>query len=211
MANVEEAHLLEIVLKAGALKAPVQIIEERIVGPSLGEDSIKSGLTASFIAFLFVVFFMIIYYNKGGIIADFAVLLNVFLIISTLSAFGGTLSLPGISGIILTIGMAVDANILIFERIREELWKGRSLKSAVDEGFGKAMNAIIDSNITTFITGLILYFFGTGPIQGFAMTLMIGIIFTLFTGVLVSRAIIEILLSRGITYFNFGQPKAVNE
>ncbi|MBI5324804.1 MAG: protein translocase subunit SecD [Ignavibacteriae bacterium] len=210
MANVEEARLLEIVLKAGALKAPVQIIEERVVGPSLGEDSINSGLLASGIALLMVVFFMLIYYVKGGLVANISVILNVILILAILSAFGGTLTLPGISGIILTIGMAVDANVLIFERIREELYKGRSLKSAIDEGFKHALSAILDSNITTFITGLILYFFGTGPIQGFALTLMIGIIATLFTQIVVSRAMIEISLIRGATSYNFGQPKTLN-
>ncbi|TAL66902.1 MAG: protein translocase subunit SecD [Bacteroidetes bacterium] len=210
MANVEEARLLEIVLKAGALKAPVQIIEERVVGPSLGEDSINSGLLASGIALLFVVVFMLLYYAKGGLIANISVILNVILILAVLSAFGGTLTLPGISGIILTIGMAVDANVLIFERIREELYKGRSLKSAIDEGFKHALSAILDSNITTFITGLILYFFGTGPIQGFALTLMIGIIATLFTQIVVSRAMIEISLIRGATHYNFGQPKILN-
>lgn len=209
MSNVEEARLLEIVLKAGALKAPVQIIEERVVGPSLGEDSIKSGLTASLIAVLLVILYMAMYYSVGGLIADFAVLLNVSLIIAVLSAFGGTLTLPGISGIILTIGMAVDANVLIFERIREELSKGRSIRSAVDEGYSKALSAVMDSNITTFITGLILFYFGSGPIQGFAMTLMIGILGTLFTAIIVTRAIIEIFIVRGATTFNFGQPKHV--
>jgi len=209
MANVEEARLLEIVLKAGALKAPVQIIEERVVGPSLGEDSINDGLLASGVALIFVVLFMLIYYAKGGLIANISVLLNVILILAVLSAFGGTLTLPGISGIILTIGMAVDANVLIFERIREELYKGRSLKSAIDEGYKHALSAILDSNITTFITGLILYFFGTGPIQGFALTLMIGIIATLFTQIVVSRAMIEISIMRGATTYNFGQPKSL--
>jgi len=207
MANAEEAKLLKIVLKAGALKAPVKMIEERVVGPSLGEDSIRSGLTASAIAFALVILFMLVYYAKGGIVADFSVLLNVLLILSVMAAFQGSLSLPGIAGIILTIGMAVDANVLIYERIREELFKGRSLKSAIDEGFSKALTAIIDSNVTTFLTGLILYFFGTGPIQGFAMTLMIGIIATLFTQIVVSRAMINLSISRGATSFNFGQPK----
>ncbi|MGA2297696.1 MAG: protein translocase subunit SecD, partial [FCB group bacterium] len=154
MANIDEARLLEIVLKAGALKAPVQIIEERVVGPSLGEDSIKDGFMASGIAFGLVVLFMLIYYTKGGIIANLSVLINVIIVISVLAAFNGTLTLPGIAGIILTIGMAVDANILIFERIREELYRGRSLKSAVDEGFSKALRAIIDTHVTTSITGL---------------------------------------------------------
>lgn len=207
MENADEAKLLKIVLKAGALKAPVQMIEERVVGPSLGEDSINQGLQAFLYATLLVIFFMLIYYSVAGFIANVAVVINVFLIIAVLAAFQGTLTLPGIAGIILTIGMAVDANILIYERIREELYRGRSLRSAIDEGFSKALSAILDSNITTFITGLILYFVGTGPIQGFAMTLMIGIIGTLFTAIMVTRAMFEIVLSRGATTFNFGQPK----
>ncbi len=210
MQNSEEAHLLEIVLKAGALKAPVKIIEERVVGPSLGEDSINSGLTASAIAFLIVVLFMGIYYSTGGIVANIAVLINVTLIMATLPLFQGTLTLPGIAGIILTIAMAVDANILIFERVREELARGRSNRGAIDEGFSKALTAVIDTHITTFITGLILFFLGTGPIQGFALTLMIGILSTFFTAITVSRAIIEILVSRKASgMISFGQPKSL--
>lgn len=209
MSDNEEARLLEIVLKAGALKAPVQIIEERVVGPSLGQDSIDAGFTASLFALLLVILYMLFYYNKGGAIADFTVLLNVTLIISLLAALQGTLTLPGIAGIILTIGMAVDANVLIFERIREELTKGRSLKSAIDEGYSKALSAILDANITTGITALILNFLGSGPIQGFAITLLIGIMSTLFTSIFVSRAIIEIMISNGANEFSFGQPKAV--
>ncbi len=210
MANVDEARLLEIILKAGALKAPVQIIEERIVGASLGDDSIKAGLTASLVGALLVILYMGLYYRKAGIIADIAVLMNVFLILTTLAALKGTLTLPGIAGIILTIGMAVDANVLIFERIREELHLGRSLRSAIDEGYKRAMSAIIDSNITTAFTALILLLLGTGPIKGFATTLLIGIIFTLFTAVTVTRAMIEILVSNKATEFDFGQPKLVN-
>ncbi len=205
--DIKEARILAIVLKAGALKAPVEIIEERIVGPSLGEDSIKNGVQASVAAFLLVLLFMAIYYAASGMVADLAVFFNVGLILTLLAAFGGTLTLPGIAGLILTIGMAVDANILIFERVREELSLGRSLRSAIDEGYGKALSAILDSNITTFITGVILFYFGSGPIQGFAVTLMIGIIMTLFTAIMVTRAIIELYLSRGATGFNFGQPK----
>jgi len=206
MSSVQEAHLLEIVLKAGALKAPVKIIEERIVGPSLGEDSIRRGLLASVVAFLLVVLFMVGYYTAGGAVAVFALLVNVVLILALLSAFKGTLTLPGIAGIILTMGMAVDANILIFERIREELRRGRSLRTAVDEGHKRALSAILDSNITTFITGLILYFFGTGPIQGFAITLMIGILTTLFTALIVARAFIEILMAYDI-HLTYGLPR----
>ncbi len=209
--DIEEANLMEIVLKAGALKAPVQIIQERVVGPSLGEDSIESGVRSSIIAVFLVIIFMAFYYMRGGLIADFAVLLNISIVLAVLSSFGGTLTLPGIAGLILTIGMAVDANVLIFERIREELYKGRSLRSAVDEGFSKALSAVLDSNITTFITGLILFYFGSGPIKGFATTLMIGILATLFTAILISRAIIDISIIRVATQFNFGQPKEFKE
>ncbi|MFN3306529.1 MAG: protein translocase subunit SecD, partial [Candidatus Kapaibacteriota bacterium] len=210
MSSPEEAKLLKIVLKAGALKAPVEIIEERIVGPSLGEDSIQKGLNSLLIAAILVLLFMIIYYSLAGVYANVAVLINVLLIIGIMAAFQGTLTLPGIAGIILTIGMAVDANVLINERIREELEKGRSIRSAIDEGYTKALTAILDSNITTFITGLILYFFGTGPIQGFAMTLMIGILTTLFTAILISKALFQITLNLGKTNISFGQPKQVN-
>lgn len=205
--TINEAQLLEIVLKAGALKAPVKIVEERVVGPSLGDDSIRSGLLSSAIAAILVILFMIVYYVKGGIIADLAVMINILLVVAALAAFGGTLTLPGIAGLILTLGMAVDVNILIYERIREELRHGRSLRAAVDIGFSRALNAIIDSNITTTITGIILYYLGTGPIKGFAVTLLIGIVMTLFTGVMVSRAILELLIARGVTSFNFGQPE----
>lgn len=207
MANMQEARLLEVVLKAGALKAPVQIVEERVVGPSLGQDSINAGVTASIAALIIVMLYMLFYYNKAGLVADFAVLLNITLIIAVLAALKGTLTLPGIAGIVLTMGMAVDANVLIFERIREELGKGRSLRSAIDEGFGKALSAIVDGNITTGITAFILLVFGSGPIQGFATTLLIGILTTLFTGILITRALLELTLANGATQFSFGQPK----
>lgn len=208
MANAKEASLLEIVLKAGALKAPVKIIEEKVVGASLGDDSIASGVNSTLVAFGLVVLFMIFYYSRAGVVADLSLLVNILIIFTILASLGGTLSLPGIAGIVLTMGMAVDANILIFERIREELAKGRSLKAAIDEGFSKAMSAIIDSNITTFMTGLILYYVGTGLIRGFALTLMIGIISTLFTAIMVSRSLIELQLSDGKnSSFSFGQRK----
>lgn len=205
MADVNEANLLEIVLKAGALKAPVKIIEERVVGASLGEDSINAGVNSSLVAFGLVILFMIFYYARGGMVADLALFINISLIFTVLASLGGTLTLPGIAGIILTMGMAVDANILIFERIREEVSKGKSLRPAIEEGFSKAMSAIVDSNITSFITGLILYYFGSGMIQGFALTLMVGIISTLFTSILVSRALIELQLKGN--EFSFGLPK----
>jgi preprotein translocase subunit SecD len=204
-ADIKEAQLLQIVLKAGALKTPVKIMEERVVGPSLGEDSIKSGITASLIAFSLVILFMILYYRTGGLVADIAVLINLLLMIAVLAGFKGTLTLPGIAGIILTVGMAVDANIIIYERIREELAIGRSLRAAIDEGYSLSLSAIIDSNITTFLTGLILFLLGTGPIQGFALTLMIGIGTTLFTAIFVTRAIIELMVANGATSLNFGQ------
>lgn len=208
MQGVEEANLLQIVLKAGALKAPVKIIEERVVGPSLGQDSINSGLTASFFALMLVVIFMLIYYVKGGVVANIAVLINVILLAALLAILQGTLTLPGIAGMILTMGMAVDANILIYERIREELARGRSLKAAIDEGFKKAFRAILDSNVTSTMTGIILLYFGSGPIQGFALTLILGILTTLFTAIVVSRALIELMMNENTVTFNFGQPKA---
>lgn len=212
MDSPEEARLLEIVLKAGALKAPVKIVEERVVGPSLGEDSIRRGLMASGIAFMLVVLFMGLYYATAGMVANIAVILNVLLILAIMTPLvisgGGTLTLPGIAGIILTIGMAVDANILVFERIREEISKGRAFRSAVDEGFRLALSAIIDSNATTFLTGLILFLLGTGPVQGFALTLMIGIMTTLFTAIIVSRAMIELMMANGKSV-NFGQPSTM--
>lgn len=204
--TIDEARLLEIVLKAGALKAPVKIVEERVVGPSLGEDSIRKGIISGAIAALLVILFMILYYATAGTLADIAVMVNILLVVALLAAFGGTLTLPGIAGLILTLGMAVDTNILVFERIREELAHGRSLRAAVDEGFKRAFNAILDSNITTMITGAILYYLGTGPIRGFAVTLMIGIIITLFTGITLSKVFFELILSRGATTFNLGQP-----
>lgn len=212
MENAEEARLLKIVLKSGALKAPVQAAEVRVVGPSLGEDSINSGVMSSIYSFSVIVLFMLIYYGMGGLVANISLAINFLLVLGFMAAFDGTLTLPGIAGLILSIGMAVDANILIYERIREELGKGRNLVAAVDEGFSKALTAIIDSNLTTFITGLILYYLGSGPIQGFAMTLMMGIIATLFTATVVSKAIIKLMLKPNATYFNFGQkkPESIN-
>jgi preprotein translocase subunit SecD len=209
--DAKDANLLAVVLKAGALKAPVHIIEERVVGPSLGSDSISQGFHAVLGAALLVILFMLIYYAFGGAIADLAVMFNVLLTLSILAALGATLTLPGIGGLVLTIGMAVDANILIYERIREELAQGKSLKTAVNLGYEKAFAAIIDTHITTFMTGAILYFFGTGPIQGFAVTLMIGIAATLFTAVFVTRTVFYVMLDRGTTSINFGQPKLTSQ
>jgi preprotein translocase subunit SecD len=205
--DAKEANLLAVVLKAGALKAPIRIIEERVVGPSLGEDSIRQGINATLGAALLVIVFMLIYYAFGGVVADLAVMFNVLLTLAVLASLKATLTLPGIGGLVLTIGMAVDANILIYERIREELATGKSLKTAVNLGYEKAFAAIIDTHITTFMTGAILYFFGTGPIQGFAVTLMIGIAATLFTAVFVTRTVFYMMLDRGTTAINFGQPR----
>ncbi len=197
MANMEEAKLLSIVLKAGALPAPVNIIEERTVGPSLGQDSINSGFNSALIGYLLVGIFMIVYYQKAGTIAAASLTFTMLFILGVLAGFNATLTLPGIAGIILTIGMAVDANVLIYERIREELATGKTIKASVDSGFSKAYSAIIDSNITTFFTGIILYQFGTGPVQGFALTLMIGIVASLFSALIVARVLFDYLIIKG--------------
>lgn len=200
----EEARLLEIVLKAGALPAPLEIIEERTVGPSLGEDSIQKGLNAALLAFALITLFMIVYYSTGGIVANLALILNITFILAVLAGFNATLTLPGIAGIILTIGVAVDANVLIYERIREELSIGRTLRSAIDEGYSKAFSAIFDSNITTFLTGLILYNFGAGPIQGFALTIMIGILANLFSAIFITKVLYDILAEKYQAVIKFG-------
>jgi preprotein translocase subunit SecD len=203
MESPNEARLLEIVLRAGALPAPVSIIEQRSVGPSLGEDSIKAGLTTTLISFLITVFFMVIYYKMGGFVADIALFFNLLFIVAVLAGFQATLTLPGIAGMILTIGMAVDANVLINERIREELEGGKTIRAAIDLGYSKAFSAILDSNVTTFLTGIILYQFGSGPIQGFALTLMIGIVATMFSAIVITRVVFNLMTDRGITP-NFG-------
>jgi preprotein translocase subunit SecD len=198
MADLNEAKLLEIVLKAGALPAPVDIIEERTVGPSLGEDSINKGLLSVILGYLLVALFMIIYYKRAGTIAAAALIFTILFILGVLAGFKATLTLPGIAGIILTIGMAVDANVLIFERIREEIATGKTMKASIDSGFSRALSAIVDSNITTFFTGIILYQFGTGPIQGFALTLMIGIVASLFSALIVARVVFDIMTSKNL-------------
>lgn len=198
MAGQEEAKLLEIVLKAGALPAPVDIIEERIVGPSLGQDSVSAGLNSALIGFFLVALFMIFYYRKAGTIAAGVLVFTVLFILGVLAGFSATLTLPGIAGIILTIGMAVDANVLIFERIREELSTGKTVKASIDGGYEKALSAIIDSNITTFFTAIILYQFGSGPVQGFALTLMIGIASTLFSALVISRLVFDFMVTKAV-------------
>jgi len=204
MESQEEAKLLEIVLKAGALPAPVEIVEQRSVGASLGEDSIRSGLLSSGLATLLTIIFMVMYYRTGGVVADVAVVFCMLLLLGILAAFHGTLTLPGIAGIILTLAVAVDANVLIYERVREEQATGKTLRAAIDAGYEKAFTAIFDSNLTTFITGLILFQFGTGPVQGFALTLMIGIAASMFSAIFITRVIFNILTDKSSTAVNFG-------
>ncbi len=196
--DLQEAQLLAIILKAGALPAPVDIIEERTVGPSLGQDSINSGFISVVLGYLLVGFFMILYYRRAGEIAAMSLIITILFILGILAGFGATLTLPGIAGIILTIGMAVDANVLIYERIREELATGKTIKASVDSGFSKANSAIVDSNITTFITGIILYQFGSGPVQGFALTLMIGIGASLFSALVIARVVFDYMVGKGM-------------
>ena len=193
----EEANDLAIVLRAGALPAPIVIEEERTVGPSLGKDSIHAGLLAISFGGVLVVLFMLVYYRLAGVVAVGALTLNVLLILGGLGYFQATLTLPGIAGMILTLGMAVDANVLIYERMREELRAGRPLSLAVGAGYDKAFSAIFDSNLTTVIAALFLYWFGTGPIRGFATTLSIGIIASMFTAIFVTRIVFDLLLGSG--------------
>lgn len=197
MSDLEEAKLIEIVLKAGALPAPVDIIEERTVGPSLGQDSINQGFNSTLIGFIFIAIFMLIYYKLAGSFADLALLFTLLFIMGILAAFNATLTLPGIAGIILTIGMAVDANVLIFERIREELGTGKTVKAAVEGGYSNSYSAIFDSNLTSFFTAVILYQFGSGPIQGFALTLMIGILASLFSALVITKILFEYMIVKG--------------
>lgn len=192
----QSAEDLALTLRSGALPAPIEYLEERTVGPSLGRDSIRAGVRASLVGLVLVVVFMLFYYRGSGINAVVALLLNMILMLAGLIVFGATLTLPGIAGIILTIGMAVDSNVLIFERIREELRSGKTIPSAVDLGFQRAFITIIDTHVTTIVSSLFLFVFGTGPIRGFAVTLVIGLLVNLFSAVYVSRTIFIWLLSR---------------
>jgi preprotein translocase subunit SecD len=193
---MSEAKDLAIVLKAGALPAPVVILGEQTVGPSLGVDSIKAGSYSAIVGLLLVILFMILYYKLSGLVADLALILNIVFIMAIMAYFHATLTLPGIAGIILTMGMAVDANVLIYERIREELRRGKTVRASIDVGYGKAFITILDANVTTFIAGLVLYTYGSGPVQGFALTLMIGIVASMFTAIVVSRVIFDYSLSK---------------
>jgi preprotein translocase subunit SecD len=194
--DMKEAGDLAIVLRAGALPAPVKIVEQRTVGPSLGQDSIHRGIISTLISAALVVLFMVFYYRFSGVIADVALVLNIVLTLAALALLHATLTLPGIAGLVLTVGMAVDANILIDERIKEELRLGKTVRAAVDQGYHRAFTAIFDSHITALISGLILYQFGTGPVKGFAVTLSIGILANLFTAVFVTRVIFDLITLR---------------
>ena len=192
----EEANDLAIVLRAGALPAPVEIREERTVGPTLGHDSIELGVKAALVGFSIVILFMIIYYRASGFLAVAALILNLGIVLAVLAELHAALTLPGIAGLILTIGMAVDANVLIFERIREELAKAKTVRAAIDSGYERAFTTIMDANITTLITAFVLWQFGTGPIKGFATVLSIGIIASMFTSLVCTRAVFELITSR---------------
>ena len=192
----QEVTDLSLTLRSGALPAEIVYLEERTVGPALGRDSIEQGLRAGLLGFGLVILAMLVVYKLTGVNAVVALGLNVVLVFAALAYFNATLTLPGIAGIILVIGMAVDANVLVFERIREELHAGRTPKSAIDAGFAKALSSIIDANVTTLIAALFLFQFGTGPIRGFAVTLTIGIMASVFTAVFVSRWIFDLLISR---------------
>jgi len=194
--TIQQAEDLSLVLRAGALPASIVYLEERTVGPSLGRESVVRGIRAGVSGMILVVLFMLGYYKLAGLNAVVALALNTVILLGAMAAFQATLTLPGIAGIILTIGMAVDANVLVFERIREELDQGKAVRNAVDLGFSRAFGTIVDSNLTTLIAALFLFQFGTGPIKGFAVTLSVGILISMFTAVFVSRTIFDMVLSR---------------
>ena len=205
--TINEANDIAIALRSGALLAPVYVLEKRSVGPSLGADSIKASSMALIAGFILVVIFMAIYYGMAGVIADIALVANLFLIIAVMSLFGATLTLPGMAGIVLTVGMAVDANVIINERIRELLREGKSIPKAIEEGYANAFTAIWDANVTTLIASTLLFFYGTGPIKGFAVTMTIGILASMLTAILGTHGIWQMLLpkvKRDKLYFWFG-------
>jgi SecD/SecF fusion protein len=189
--TIEEAKDLANILQSGKLPAPARIVQEEVVGPSLGKEAIESGMNSFLAAFLIVLIYMFIYYNRGGLVADLALVVNLFFLFGVLASFGAVLTLPGIAGIVLTMGMAVDANVIIYERILEETRAGKGIRLAIADGYKNAYSAIIDGNVTTLLTGIVLYVFGSGPIQGFATTLIIGILTSLFTAILISRIIFD--------------------
>jgi SecD/SecF fusion protein len=194
--TIKEAEDLANILNSGKMDAPARIVEEAIVGPSLGKEAIKAGLYSALAGLILVFLFMAFYYSTAGLVADIALFANVFFLMGVMASLGAVLTLPGIAGIVLTLGMSVDANVLIYERIREELNAGKGVKSAVADGYSNAYSAIIDSNVTTLLTGIILYVFGSGPIQGFATTLVIGILTSLFSAIFITRLVFENLLSK---------------
>ena len=195
-ANIDEAKDIAIVLRAGALPAPVEIIEERVVGPSLGAESVKRGTQSVLIGLTIVLIFILFYYRTAGSIADFALIWNLVLVLAILASLQATLTLPGIAGLILTVGMSIDANVIIFERIREELDKGKTAKAAIDGGYNRALTTIVDANMTTLIAAVVLWQFGTGPIRGFATVLFWGILISMFTAIFVTRTIFNAFVSR---------------
>jgi preprotein translocase subunit SecD len=198
----QSANELALLLRAGALPAKTTILEERTVGPGLGADSIAAGKIASIVGLIAVIVFMAVIYGLFGVLADVALVVNMVLILGALSLLQATLTLPGIAGIVLTIGMAVDANVLIFERIREEVRAGRTPISAIDAGYGRALTTIIDANLTTLIAALLLYFFGSGPVRGFAVTLSIGIVTSMFTAIMLTRLMV-------VAWLRQARPKAL--
>ena len=195
-ANIDEAKDIAIVLRAGALPAPVDIIEERVIGPSLGADSVRRGTQSVLIGLAIVLVFMLFYYRTAGSIADFALIWNLILVLAILASLQATLTLPGIAGLILTVGMSIDANVIIFERIREELDKGKTAKAAIDGGYNRALTTIVDANMTTLIAALVLWQFGTGPIRGFATVLFWGILISMFTAIFVTRTVFNAFVNR---------------
>jgi len=195
--SMDEATDLAIALRAGALPAPVKILQNLTVGPTLGQDSIEKGIKAALLGAILVVIFMVVYYRFSGVIADLALLLNILFLMGALAVLGATLTLPGIAGIILTIGMAVDSNVLILERIREELKLGKTVRSAIDGGYDKAFLTIMDSHVTTLITAVVLFQFGTGPIKGFAVSLSLGVLINLFTAIIGTKVVYDYLIKKG--------------
>ncbi|OYD16073.1 protein translocase subunit SecD [candidate division WOR-3 bacterium JGI_Cruoil_03_44_89] len=195
-ADVKDAQDLALVLRAGALPAPLKTIEERTVGPTLGSDSVRKSAKAMLLGTILVLIFMAIYYRSCGLIADFAVMLNIFFLLALLSGLGATLTLPGIAGIVLIIGTSVDANVLIYERIREELTAGKTVRAAIGAGYGRAFRTILDANVTTLLMAIVLYYFGTGPIRGFAVVLSLGIICNFFTAIFITRLTLDYITSR---------------
>ena len=197
-----EARDLANILKAGKLPAPAKIINEEVVGPSLGKEAISAGMNSLY-ALIFVLVYIALYYGRAGIVSNIALVVNIFFIFGVLASLGAVLTLPGIAGIILTIGMSIDANVLIYERVREEMTNGKRLKLAISDGYKSAYSSIIDANVTTLLTGIILYTFGSGPVKGFATTLVIGILTSLFCAIFITRLIISSRLDKGKESFFF--------